>query len=157
MNVAIFWDVVQLPSQLLHAGFLLGWVSTLKMEVMRSSKSCFTNGLHGAISQKMATLKEGRFFSFQQKIYKASAYSCMFVRLFFPFHMKLVKSDCKVRNKSEGCMVVIQYLYILLCIPSTVLCYLHPNCQYHWSLFKCIYFFSWLLWFWIFLQVLCYW
>jgi hypothetical protein len=45
MNVAIFWDIascnqyVATPSHLLHAGFLLVWFWTLKMEVIRSSQT----------------------------------------------------------------------------------------------------------------------
>jgi hypothetical protein len=48
-------------------------------------------------------------------------------------------------------MVVIRCLYIISSVPSTVLLYhLHLNCHYHWSLFTCMYFFSSLLWLWIF-------
>jgi hypothetical protein len=39
MNVAIFWDIAPRPSHLLHSGFLLGWFSNLKMEVIRSSET----------------------------------------------------------------------------------------------------------------------
>jgi hypothetical protein len=37
-NVSIFWDIA-LPSHLLHSDFLLGWFSTVKMEVIHSSET----------------------------------------------------------------------------------------------------------------------
>jgi hypothetical protein len=40
---------------LLQAGFMLDWFSTLKMGVIDPLKIRFTCGLHGAVSQKMAT------------------------------------------------------------------------------------------------------
>jgi hypothetical protein len=44
-----------LLNRLLHAGFLLDWFSTVKMEVILPPKRRFTYVLHGAASQKMAT------------------------------------------------------------------------------------------------------
>jgi hypothetical protein len=43
-----------LLSHLLRPGFLLGWFSNLKMEVIHSSQTPLTYILHDAISQKMA-------------------------------------------------------------------------------------------------------
>jgi hypothetical protein len=39
INVAIFWEIAR---HLLHADLLLGWFSTLKMEVIR----CFETSVH---------------------------------------------------------------------------------------------------------------
>jgi hypothetical protein len=47
-----------------HTGALLGWFSTLMMEVIRSSETSVHVGIHVAISQKMAAFIYTRLYRF---------------------------------------------------------------------------------------------